>query len=71
MDTFISKYFSQGILFCARIFGDIDGVCIVPREIEDDVFGQAFEKARGERRGFEAIRGGMKAQESWDTFGIM
>lgn len=53
------------------VFGDLDGVCIVPHEIEADVFAQAFEKARGERRVFEAIKGGMLAQESWDKFGIM
>ena len=53
------------------IFGDLDGVCVVPKEIETEVFTQAFEKARGEKRVFEAIKGGMKAQESWDKFGIM
>jgi regulator of RNase E activity RraA len=53
------------------LFGDLDGVCVVPREIETEVFTQAFEKARGEKRVFEAIKGGLKAQESWDRFGIM
>jgi regulator of RNase E activity RraA len=53
------------------VFGDLDGVCVVPKEIECEVFTQALEKARGEKRVFEAIKGGMKAQESWDKFGIM
>ena len=53
------------------VFGDLDGVCVVPKEIETEVFTQAFGKARGEKRVFEAIKGGMKAQESWDKFGIM
>jgi regulator of RNase E activity RraA len=53
------------------VFGDLDGVCVVPKEIETEVFTHAFEKARGEKRVFEAIKGGMKAQESWDKFGIM
>lgn len=53
------------------VFGDLDGVCVVPKENETEVFTQAFEKARGEKRVFEAIKGGMKAQESWDKFGIM
>jgi len=53
------------------VFGDLDGVCVVPKEIETEVFTQAFEKALGEKRVFEAIKGGMKAQESWDKFGIM
>ncbi len=53
------------------IFGDLDGVCVVPQQIETEVFTQALEKARGEKRVFHAIKGGMKAQESWDKFGIM
>ena len=40
-------------------------------KIETEVFTQAFEKAHGEKRVFEAIKGGMKAQASWDKFGIM
>lgn len=53
------------------VLGDIDGVCIVPREIEDIVITQALEKARGEKAVFEAIKGGMLAQEAWDKFGIL
>lgn len=53
------------------VFGDLDGVCIVPQEIEKEVIEGALEKAHGERQVFEAIKGGMKAQEAWDTFGIM
>jgi regulator of RNase E activity RraA len=53
------------------VFGDLDGVCIVPREIEQDVLQQAWQKAHGEKRVFEAISRGMKAQTAWDTFGIM
>jgi regulator of RNase E activity RraA len=53
------------------IFGDVDGVCVVPRAIEDDVMHRAWKKAHGEKRVFEAIKGGMKAQTAWDTFGIL
>lgn len=53
------------------VFGDLDGVCVVPRSIEVDVFERALEKARGERQVFDAISGGMLAQEAWDKFGIM
>jgi regulator of RNase E activity RraA len=52
------------------IFGDLDGVVVIPREIETDVFQGAWEKAHGERRVFEAIKGGMSAQEAWDRYGI-
>lgn len=53
------------------VFGDIDGVCVVPKSIEQDVFTGALEKARGEKAVLEAIQGGMGAQEAWDQFGIM
>lgn len=53
------------------VFGDMDGVVIVPREIEKEVIEGALEKAHGERTVFEAIQGGMGAQEAWDRFGIL
>ncbi|MEL7482828.1 MAG: RraA family protein [Planctomycetota bacterium] len=53
------------------VFGDLDGVCIIPQSIEREVFEAAFEKARGEKQVFEAISGGMLAQDAWDKFGIM
>ncbi|AKJ64920.1 RraA family protein [Kiritimatiella glycovorans] len=53
------------------VFGDMDGVCVVPREIETEVFVRAIEKARGEKTVLKAIRGGMGAREAFDTYGIM
>lgn len=53
------------------VFGDLDGVCIVPRAVEEEVLRKAWEKAHGEKRVFQAIKGGMKAQTAWDTFGIL
>lgn len=53
------------------IFGDLDGVVVVPREIGRDVLADAHEKAIGEKAVYHAIKGGMGAQESWDRFGIM
>ena len=53
------------------IFGDLDGVVVVPREIEAEVFARALEKASGEKQVFTAIKGGMGAQEAWDTYGIL
>ncbi len=43
------------------VFGDIDGVCAVPRPAEDDVFAAALERVRGERLVKAAIEGGMSA----------
>jgi len=53
------------------VFGDIDGVCIIPRKVEEEVLNKALEKAQGEKEVFEAIKGGMGAQAAWDKFGIM
>ncbi len=53
------------------VFGDIDGVCIVPRAAEEEVMRRALEKARGEKLVKKAIEGGMSAREAFDTYGIM
>lgn len=53
------------------VFGDIDGVCIVPRETEGDVFAKALEKARGEKTVKKAIESGVSAREAFETYGIM
>ncbi|EIP99617.1 Demethylmenaquinone methyltransferase [Opitutaceae bacterium TAV1] len=52
------------------IFGDLEGVCVVPREIETEVFTRALEKAHGEKTVFMAIKEGMGAQEAWKRYGI-
>lgn len=53
------------------IFGDLDGVLVIPKEIEREVITRAYEKATGEKMVAEAIRGGMGAKESFDRHGIM
>jgi len=53
------------------VFGDLDGVCVVPRKAEQDVFRLALEKARGEKLVAKAIREGMSAVEAFAKFGIM
>lgn len=53
------------------VFGDVDGVCTVPRKAEREVFTKALEKARGEKQVQAAIRDGMSAQEAFDRFGIL
>lgn len=53
------------------IFGDLEGVVVVPREIEEEIFARAREKAQGERRVFQAIQAGMGAQAAWDKYGIL
>lgn len=53
------------------VFGDVDGVCVIPREAEQEVFTRALEKARGEKLVRKAIESGMSATEAFRRFGIM
>jgi regulator of RNase E activity RraA len=53
------------------VFGDLDGVCIIPREAEGEVCEGALEKVRGERQVREAIEAGLSASEAFAKFGIM
>lgn len=53
------------------VIGDIDGVCVVPKSVEKEVFVRSLEKARGERTVLGAIQNGMSAVEAWNKYGIM
>ena len=53
------------------VFGDVDGVLVIPREAEEEAFTKAIEKARGEKVVQKAIEDGMSACEAFATFGIM
>jgi len=53
------------------VFGDIDGVCIIPQEAEEEIVRLAIEKANGEKLVEKAIQNGMSACEAFAKFGIM
>lgn len=53
------------------VVGDMDGVCIIPRSIERQVFNAALDKARGEKTVQKAIKEGMSAVEAFKKYGIM
>jgi regulator of RNase E activity RraA len=53
------------------VFGDLDGVVVVPRALETEVFTRALEKARGEKVVRRAIEGGMSATTAFKKFGIL
>ncbi len=53
------------------IFGDIDGVLVVPASAVDAIFVAALEKVRGEHLVRQAIEAGMSAVEAFRTYGIM
>lgn len=53
------------------IFGDLDGVCVVPRKAEVEVFTRAFDKASREKTLQKALENGMSTVEAFKKFGIM
>jgi len=53
------------------IYGDRDGVVVVPNEIQHEVFKKALEKARGENQVRKALQNGMSTVEAFEKFGIM
>jgi len=53
------------------LFGDLEGVLVIPKEAENEVIALALEKARGEKLVAKAIRGGMSSVEAFKKFGIM
>jgi regulator of RNase E activity RraA len=53
------------------IFGDRDGVLVVPREVEEEAFSGALEKARGEKLVLKALQDGMSTVDAFKKYGIM
>jgi regulator of RNase E activity RraA len=53
------------------LFGDIDGVVVIPAEVERDTFTLALEKVRGERTVRKALEEGMSAAAAFRKHGIM
>ena len=53
------------------IFGDIDGVLVIPREVEQEALRGALEKVAGENEVRVAIENGMSAVEAFRTYGVM
>lgn len=52
------------------LFGDREGVLVIPREAESDVIAKALDKARTEGEVEKAIKSGMGACEAWEKFGV-
>jgi len=53
------------------IFGDIDGVLVVPASVEEEVLERALEKATAELAVRTAIESGMSATDALNTFGVL
>ncbi len=52
------------------IFGDIDGVLVVPQECESDVISAALEKSRQEKTAIKDLAAGRLASEVFKAYGI-
>ena len=53
------------------LFGDLDGVLVIPRRAEEEAIRKALEKASTENKVRDAIRMGMGTVEAFKTFGVM
>ena len=53
------------------VFGDIDGVCVIPDEAVTEAFTRALEKARGEKLVRKALKAGSSAVAAFEKHGIM
>lgn len=53
------------------ILGDIDGVCVIPREVEDEIIMAALEKARMEKIVKSKLESGLSACEAFATYKVI
>jgi 4-hydroxy-4-methyl-2-oxoglutarate aldolase len=53
------------------VVADMDGVVVVPKDIEEDVVARAIQKSEQENEFRDAVRGGMSASEAFDTFNVL
>lgn len=53
------------------VFGDVDGVLVVPSVVEDEVFERALDKARAENVVRGAIENGMSSTEAFRVYGVL
>ncbi len=53
------------------IFGDMDGVVVIPKELEVAVVGKALEKARGEKLVRKEIENGLSSTDAFKKYGIL
>lgn len=53
------------------VFGDRDGVLVVPAGLAQEAFERALVKAQGENRVRDAFREGMSAVKAFEKFGVM
>jgi len=62
-----------GVRFCPGdlVFADIDGVVVVPQEVEQETVQTAWDKVHTENRIRDEIRNGMKATDVYEKYGVL
>jgi len=53
------------------IFADLDGVLVIPRELEREVIAEALQKVRGEKVVRREVENGMSSTEAFQKYGIL
>ena len=53
------------------VFGDADGVVVIPQAVETEIIAAALEKVHGENRTRDALREGATLREVYDKYGIL
>jgi regulator of RNase E activity RraA len=53
------------------VFGDVDGVVVVPRKVEDDVLARALDKVSSENITRDELRSGASLKEVFDRYGVL
>lgn len=53
------------------VFGDVDGVLVIPQRLEVDVVAGALEKARAEKSVRKAIENGMSCTDAFRKYGVL
>lgn len=53
------------------VFGDLDGVVIIPKTVEVEVVSRSLEKARAEKRVRKEIEAGVSSTEVFEKYGIL
>ena len=53
------------------VIADVDGVVVVPSEIQEQAIQAAWQKVHAENITRDAIRDGMKATDAYEKYGVL
>ncbi len=53
------------------VFGDVDGLVVVPKRIEDEVLARAFDKVARENTTRDELLQGAKLKDVYDRYGVL